>query len=252
MVKKLFILVTLVLLLGVTSVTAVFFEQNTDIDLRHSVRVQDAITSTATCNITIFDPDDTVLVGFQGMTFDSFSQTYNYTLNNTATAQFGAYSYDITCVDNGFNKTLTFNFNVNPAGRDFTTAESLLFIFILLISLTFFGLTLFFSIRIPFRNERDFEGKLIKVNFAKHIKLLLITATYTIFVWLTWVTWHITAGFVELTGVSLFFLHLHRASISFLWPAFVVILMWILVTFLLDLKIDKALKEGRIFHLNEF
>lgn len=251
MVNKIVLLVTLILLLGVTSVTAVTYKQDTNINLVHTVRLQDAPTSTANCNITVFDPDNFIQVGFQAMSYDSTSDTYNYTLNKTQTSQFGAYSYDITCLDGGLNKTETFNFFVNPAGRDLATSESILFIFVLIVSLTVFGLFLWASIRIPFRNERTLEGKLISVNFSKHLKLLAITATYSTIVWISFLVHKITSGFIEFTGVSNFFLFIHRISLGFFYPIFTVTLLWIVIVFILDLKLAKKLSEGRLFNINE-
>lgn len=106
------LLLCLVLLLPLVSGLA--FVQNQPGDIKHSVRVGNYIPTSASCNITVFAPNNTILVDFLSMTDQGNYFNYTLTANNLASS--GEYNYDITCSEGGLNATNSYTFFVNPAG----------------------------------------------------------------------------------------------------------------------------------------
>lgn len=119
------------------------YSQNSDVDLKHPVRLNGAVSSGINCNISIYKPDNTVLIDFEPMTDNG--DYFNYTLNSTQTAIKGIYNYDVTCIGGGENQTDSFDFLINLGGvepsdsRTHTQTRNILI---------FFGLALMFFISI--------------------------------------------------------------------------------------------------------
>lgn len=129
------------------------YSQNSDVDLKHPVRLNGAVSSGINCNISVYKPDNTVLIDFKPMTDNG--DYFNYTLNSTQTATKGVYNYDITCIGAGENQTDSFDFLINLGGvepsdsRTHAQTRNIL---------VFFGLAIIFFISIFF--ARSFPVKL--------------------------------------------------------------------------------------------
>jgi len=101
----------LFVVLSIGSVNAA--KQNQEVDLRSYVRINGGLGA-ADCNITVTDPNNTILVDFLEMTDQTSYQ--NYTLNSTQTNIKGTYNYCVTCSNGNLNQTECFDFFVNPSG----------------------------------------------------------------------------------------------------------------------------------------
>ena len=105
----LFLLVFSILSFGMVNAA----KQNQEVDLRVPVRIDGGLGA-ADCNITVTDPNNTILVDFLEMTDQDSYQ--NYTLNATQTSTKGTYDYCVTCSNGELNQTECFDFFVNPSG----------------------------------------------------------------------------------------------------------------------------------------
>jgi len=118
--NKIFLLVTLVLLLSVTYVTAqsdLVFKQNQQFDLKVPVFFNGTIaSSSANCNITIFDPDGDAIIDNQLMT--NQNTFHNFTLSSANTLNIGDHTVSIFCNDQGNDGFSTFNYLISPSGTD--------------------------------------------------------------------------------------------------------------------------------------
>jgi len=112
--NKIIIFLIILLLIPITSATS--YQQETDIDLRHPIRINGAVDSTILANITIQYPNNSLIINSAGMSYDATSQTHNYTLLNTFTKEIGEYNYCITSTGNGLNDTSCFSFDITPSG----------------------------------------------------------------------------------------------------------------------------------------
>lgn len=111
----LFILSFFVIFLSqVNEVSGLAGKQNQSLDLTHSVRVGGGIGA-VNCNLTVWNPNNIVLVNFEQMT--NSLNYFNYTLNENQTGIRGTYNYDVTCFSPaGLNETQSFNFFINLSG----------------------------------------------------------------------------------------------------------------------------------------
>lgn len=228
----------------ISNVSAEFYKRNSPIDVRHSVRTNEATTSTALCNITIFNPNSQLLVNFQRMSFQSSSQTYNYTLPSSNTSVIGQYKYDITCADAGYNQTEQFTFDINPNGREYTTAESLTYIIMFFVSIFFFGLFTYYATIIKWENIRDSEGILVQINYKKNLKLLFIGLAYITFMWISYMAYNISLGFLQLDGMADLFYLVFKFMIALAWPITIVFSLIFFITYVQDLQLNKKLQRG--------
>lgn len=224
--------------------TAITYRATTPIDLRHSVRLGGAPTSLASCNITIYDPNSKVLAYYKPMSFSSISQTYNFTLLGSNTTEVGKYNYDVTCLQGAFNSTTSYDFEVSNNGKDFTVAESITYIFMLLLSIALFCLFFYGAMAINPNNNHDEEGNIIKINYKKHLKLLCWIVCYFLLVWITFVSWNVSLAYIQLVTVANFFWAIHRITFAFMIPIIIGYVLYSLVLFIHDFKLAKEIERG--------
>lgn len=111
---KLFLLV-LAFFFMIYSSSALTIQQGAVTDIKHPVRVNGAIATGVTCNITIVYPNNSLLVNFKQMTDQT--SFFNYTLNENQTSLKGQYNYCITCAStSGLNNTECFDMLINLGG----------------------------------------------------------------------------------------------------------------------------------------
>ena len=82
--------------LGIGSVDAVTFPQSTEAILTHPVRVNGGITSGVNCNVSVFYPNNTILVDFLKM--DDNVDHFAFNLSTSKTSIKGEYDYHVTCL----------------------------------------------------------------------------------------------------------------------------------------------------------
>lgn len=128
------------------------FAQGEPAEIRHPVRVNGALPSSASCNLSVFYNNGSVLVDFQPMTDNG--DYFNYTLAQSQTGIKGYYSYDLTCASQGLNQTESYDFLINYGGvqpddqRSSTANLSVwLFMIIFLLSIIAF----FFTQKVPIK-----------------------------------------------------------------------------------------------------
>ena len=234
----------IVSLLLISLVGAVTYRASTDIDIRHSIRVNDAPTSTASCNITIFDPNFKILAFYRPMTFTASSQTYNYTLLAINDSQTGTYNYDVTCLDGAFNKTQSFRFDVSNNGQEYTISESLTYIFALILSIGLFCICLWGAITISPENMRNEDGYIMKINYKKHLKFFLGVVCYLILVWIFFVAWNISLAYLALDSVASFFWFIHRTLYVLMIPVGICYVLFQVISFVNDLRLSERIEKG--------
>lgn len=150
--RKLILFVFTLMLLPL--VVAATYSQNSVADIKHPVRVNDGLpSSAANCNISIYYPNGTTFIPFGNMTISDDNNYFNYTLNTSQTTIIGTYLYDVTCVDGSFNATDTFSFLINLGGveptEERTGAITRGVYFVFIIGLVLFLAFLFSRTKLP-------------------------------------------------------------------------------------------------------
>ena len=96
--------------------SALTFQQNKQIDLKIVCINAGYCTSTAVCNVSIFAPNDVVLLSGVQATQSSNLAFHNVTLNTSLTSGLGEYSVGGFCKDGSVTQLIDFTFEVTPTG----------------------------------------------------------------------------------------------------------------------------------------
>ena len=91
------------------------FRQNSAADIKSEVRLNGAVPpASALCNISVYYPNNSILVDFRQMT--NQGSYFNYTINSSQTSLKGNYNYCVTCSSSGLNETDCSKFIINLGG----------------------------------------------------------------------------------------------------------------------------------------
>jgi len=111
----LFLFVTLF----ISSASAVaVYERWEAVELRHPIRLDGAVNTVVTANITVKDPDNSILINFAPFIRDAASEEYNITVPAGSNGVLGIYPYCITASGNGQNQTDCFEYKITPSGDE--------------------------------------------------------------------------------------------------------------------------------------
>mgnify|MGYP003131687912 CR=1 FL=1 len=127
-----------VTLIGTVSAEPSFiFQANNDVDLKIPVTNSDnsPVTSSTSCNMTIRNSNDVILVQEQSMSF-GIGGIYNYTLTNTS--DLGEYPAYVSCTDGSDYGFTSFSFEMTTTGEERSSSildNSLMIIFVIIGSL---------------------------------------------------------------------------------------------------------------------
>lgn len=135
------LIMVLLLLITISSASAMIFQQNAGGDIKLScINNNTYCNENTTCWITVFMPNNAVLVNQQNMT--NQNNYHNYTLNSSQTSILGDYNLQVVCLDNSTNETgySSYVYKITPNGSEPTSAQGSfsLGILFLIICLTFF------------------------------------------------------------------------------------------------------------------
>ena len=87
------IILILIIFLFLPFVNGLSYQQGENINLRHPIRINGGIDSSISANITIQYQNNSLIVNFGVMSYDSSSQRYNYTLLSNFTNNIATYNY---------------------------------------------------------------------------------------------------------------------------------------------------------------
>lgn len=128
--------------------------------------------------------------------------------------------------------------------RETTTSESVLYIFLLVLSLFVFLFCLMGAVSLPFSNKRNALGRVIDVSWTKYFKVGFMFITYLILVWIMNLAISVTDNLVSLTQFSGFFTMMFNILSKMAYPIFVVMFIFMFVLIIKDLKLNKLLQRG--------
>jgi hypothetical protein len=223
------------------------YKTGENVPLSHSVRLGGAPTTGASCNITATNPIGDTIISFQPMTPNTATQQYNYTISGSLTNITGTYLYDITCVESPLNATDSFTFEITNSGKDFTVGQAILYIFLLILSIGVFTLFIWLFINVRVKERMDINGEMFEFKVNRHIKIFLGAMCYMLFVWLLYLTWNISHTYLELSVGSNFFYPLFRIALALMWPLMVGAVIFGVVSFMTDKKMNEKIQRGDFF-----
>lgn len=237
MIKRLFILTLLLLIipLVIAVETLGTFQQDKDVEL---IQVCDNCTYV---NLTTVQVPNSSLLNLE-TNMSRTGRTYNFTFQNTESI--GDYIYT-TCGDpDGVVTCESVNFKITASGNDLGIAESLVYIIFLGVLIFVFMFFLYGSIRIPFKNQRGDDGKIVSINDMKYLKVCCMVGSYLMLMSIFGIMRQITANYLFLSAANKIFHWMFFFMLSFTFPIIVLSLILILVMFIDNNKIKNALIRG--------
>jgi len=113
------------------------YEQGKSLDLKRPCFSNGTFCSgSAVCNITILNPDSSILVNNEAMTNQiSF---HNYSLSSSQMQNLGIFNVIMSCTDGSLSGSETFNFQITPMGSN-SALGFFIIIFLLLYGITLVG-----------------------------------------------------------------------------------------------------------------
>ena len=93
-------------------------------------------------------------------------------------------------------------------------------------------------------HEYDLGGKLITLNYNKHIKFGLFFLSYLLLIFTIFTAWQITLNFLFLAFTSTILQIIHTILWIFLFPVFIGLTILSLIKIVLDAKIHELGERG--------
>lgn len=196
--------------------------------------------SATKCNATILYPSGEILLSQGVMTRNP--TYYNYTIDNIYTQSTGMYKANINCygANNGFT---TFNFNIKSV-EDLSLSTGIMYLVLILIFLAVSIIMIIGAWNMDTKNKYDLGGKLVQVNFNKHIKTFLFFASYLCMT-ITFLLCEVVAdSFLTITFIGDMFHILFLVGIIGLFPTFILLLVFSFMKYLVDFQQQKLAKRG--------
>ena len=193
---------------------------------------------------TILYPNSSVIISNVTMTKDD--TYYNYTFSDTSTL--GNYIVNGFGDLDGVKTTWSYDFEVTSTGFILETADSLLYIIILIVTFILFLGFLYPAIKLPYSNKVNSDGSITGITRAKYLKLLSIWFAYGFFMWFLQTLNGISSSFIKLTYLSNFITNIFTYSQGFSLVVTFLILIIMFVEVWKDIIISKAIKRyGKAF-----
>lgn len=199
-----------------------------------------ACNSSASCNMTVRDPNGSISSSGSGIYSDGF---FDYEINGTNLTQNGIYKVTALC-DDGINTASSFkDLEVNSMGREVTTSQSIFYGIILALMSGFTLLTFYGSLVLPWRNKRDEEENIVGLNDLKYLKLTCIVLTYLFLMWTAGIMFSLSSNFAFLEGTANFFNFIFQVMLRMIYPAMIIAFVFIIIFLIQDKKIKKTLSR---------
>ena len=237
---KLILMIVIMVVITITTVSAVIetlgtFKQDSCIDL------QQAGEGFTACNVTTVKYPNTS-VAMNEFRMERTGNQYNLSFCNTSVV--GAYITNGFCTNVSHTVVWAYDFNINVAGHELSTSQGLIYIILLAISFVIFLITLYSSIKVKWKHERDGEGRILNISDTRWFKPLLMGASYYLFVWMAFLIHGISLNYLTLSGISGLFNVIWLTAFGLMLPLTAVILVFIIIVILEDKKLWKKIERG--------
>ena len=212
------------------------------------VKAGDCISLTQTCancsfvNITgITYPNKTDSGLSESILMQKTGTFYNHSFCDTTS--FGEY---IVSGDHNLDGEIGIwnaNFESNTLGREFTGADSIIYVFLSIAVFLMFAIALYFQIKLPSKNVSDDDGVILKVSRVKYLKFMLILVTYPLFLWFLNILVAMSTNFSALSLFFGFFSFLFDILLRLSLPLFIFVFVVIIFNVIKDNHIHDMVKR---------
>lgn len=168
--------------------------------------------------------------------FNLYVSPNNFTIN-------GYVSYFIQCNSSSEIGSTNGILEVNNQGKEFDNSESLIYMVLVFGVLILFLLSFYFMVTVPYSNQINEKGAIIKITKSKYVKLALILLTWVLFTWLLNIMIGLSDNFVSLTMFYGFFGFMFEIMNRLALPLGVVIFVIAIFEIIRDVNILGNIKK---------
>ena len=212
-------------------------------------RVDTDIPLTQTCNNCTQVNVTSVLLGNGtliqlGAIMTRNGTNFNYTLSNTYTKSLGQY-----CVNgignDGDEEIWRYCFEVTRTGNStLSSGSSTFYIVVFVVFLFLFILTIFGINKLPGRNSKDEEGKVMQISYLKYFRAVLWFMLWMFIVALFYLLSNVGFAYLEDELIATFMFNLYRITMGLTIPMIIIWGVWIFAQIIDDRNIRKLWERG--------
>ncbi len=244
--KYVIILILMAIIPLISAVETLTYQIDTNITIRESCHNNGSLcSSSAICNITVFNPKGVNLVDNLAMTQDPSLAFFNFTINSTDSDTIGFYRYDIVCSDVGNTNFGSFNLQVTGGGVDPSLPQVITNGLLLAIIVFVFIFNVWGFTRLSWTNKQD--GEVITINYMKHVKTFLFFTAYLMLIFIAYVGWAMSTQLIYLDFAQSLMRFIFWGLFGSLFPFFVGLWVFTIIFLLNDKKMQKAIVRGLPF-----
>jgi hypothetical protein len=194
------------------------------------------ITTNAVCTFHLYNITGNHIYIAEDSTIDDVFD-YEFPVDGGNFTQLGDMNYIITCNDSVFGGSTNVPLLITETGTMLETPDAILYVLILTILVLTFALSLWGAIYIPWRHERDDEGKIIGINDLKYFKIILWMVSYMLALFIFGLMRSIALNWLFLGNINLFFRWIYILLWAFLFPTIIFAVIVAIINYIKDIKI---------------
>lgn len=152
------------------------------------------VSSAGGANITLFYPNGTIFIN-NSMALRN-SNYFFVTVSPPNGTIPGTYHAVGDCSDQGYRVAQGFDYIVSGSGTTITSAQSTIYVLMLIFSFIIFIGSFYGAKKVPWKNTKSSDGKVISINDAKYFKLFMVLLTYLLGMWCSWLAFQVSYSFL--------------------------------------------------------
>jgi hypothetical protein len=198
-----------------------------------------------TCDFHLYDPDGTHIVKSPLVYDDSHvNNEWEVEIVGANFSALGRYSYIVQCNSSLYGGFESIGLNVNYFGEDLSTAQSVLYGWLIFVLIFIFGMNIFLINKLPAKNEQDEQGRIMSISWLKYLRGTLWFVEWMIFVAILYASSGIAFAYLgEQIFANLLF-SLFRICMAMAFPMLIIWIIWIIVQWFHDKEFQRLLKRG--------
>lgn len=186
-------------------------------------------------NITVLYPNSTIFINEKQMIDNTAYATYNVT--PTVFGDYQYYLYDGTNFSSG-------SFMASGSGYELTTASSVVYLGLFIMSIFLFAVTLMGINLLPSANKRNEQGKIMQISYLKYLRGSLWLVGWALFVGILFLASNLSFSYLGEELFAQFFFVVFRITLGITPIIIIVWMAWFYAKFVQDREFQKLIKRG--------
>lgn len=197
----------------------------------------DKINCSLAWNITILNPNSSILINNQVMSVGDYYA--NYSLTPVTTGTYFVFLSDTTGINN-----YDTSFDVTYAGEQLTTSQGILYGSLYLVLVLFIIAVLLIMNLLPDENTKSNTGEILSISYLKYLRGTLWMVEWVMLIALLYLSSNLAFAYLSETLFATIFLTLFRVCFS-LTPIVVILwVVWLIAKIIQDKEIKSMLSRG--------